>query len=46
MAKRTTRKTLNGTKKQPVGRASYLVINNPTGSAGNVLMGVRRPTLR
>lgn len=43
MAKRTTRKTLHGTSRQKVGRATYLVANNIVGSAGNVLGKVRRP---
>lgn len=43
MAKKTTRKTLHGTSRQKVGRATYLIAANISGSAGNVLGKVRRP---
>jgi hypothetical protein len=43
MAKKTTRKTLHGTSRQKVGKPTYLIVNNPTGAAGNRLMGVKRP---
>lgn len=43
VAKRGTRKQLNGTKRQSVGRATYLVANNIAAAAGNVLTKVHRP---